>query len=148
MSDARVTALVEECEREAENCEYTSASLYVWHKRARKWNALFVIAPILLGGLASSQILTGHDAQWAVITAAFLALTAGFFPSIFEALKLDMRLREILQSANEFTNLRDRFRQAAKIKSYAPYDEFQAEFEALMDRMDSARTASPPVPDW
>lgn len=104
MTELRVTALVEECERQAENCEYTSTSLYTWHKRARKWNALFVIAPIVLGGLASSQILTGYDAQWSALAAAFLALTAGFFPAIFEALKLDMRLREILQSANEFTN--------------------------------------------
>lgn len=146
--DPKIRALVEECERQAENCEYSSASLYIWHKRAATWNKVFIVAPIILGGVASSQIVTQFGDEWGIILAAILALLAGFFPAIFEALDLNLKLSSILKSANEFTNLRDRFRQAAKIKSHAPSDEFQTAFEALMDRMDAARTASPPVPEW
>jgi hypothetical protein len=73
---------------------------------------------------------------------------AGFFPAIFKALNLDMHLTSIGRSATEFTNLRDRFRQAANVKSLEPYEAFQAEFEGLMDRMDAVRTAAPPSPEW
>ena len=59
-----------------------------------------------------------------------------------------MRVVELSRAASEFTNLRDRFRQAANIGSQAPFDEFKAQFELLMDRMDAARTAAPPSPEW
>jgi hypothetical protein len=52
------------------------------------------------------------------------------------------------RAAAEFTNLRDRFRQAANIGRHSPFDEFKAEFEALMDRMDAIRSSAPPEPDW
>src|SRR5436309_11595732 len=57
--------------------------------------------------------------RWGDFAAAFLSLLAGFFPSIYVALDMDMRHAEIARSATEFTNLRDRFRQAARIKSHA-----------------------------
>ncbi len=59
-----------------------------------------------------------------------------------------MRVLEIGNAAAEFTNLRDRFRQAALVNSHSSTDEFSAMFEQLMDRMDAARTSSPPVPEW
>ena len=111
--------------------------------------SFFLIAPIVVGGVASSQILTSFGAKWGGdVIAAFLSLLAGFFPSIYVALDMDMRHAEIARAANEFTNLRDRFRQAGRIKSHGGYEEFQAEFEVLMDRMDAARAAAPPTPRW
>lgn len=77
-----------------------------------------------------------------------LALLAGFFPAIYEALDMDMRVREIGTSATEFTNIRDRFRQMAAIHAHSSFDEFKAPFEQLMDRMDAARSAAPPLPEW
>jgi hypothetical protein len=146
--DPRIVALVAECKRQEESCRYTSASLFIWHKAARSWRSGFLVAPIIVGGLASSQVLTKFGAESGAVVAAILALLAGFFPSIYVALDMDMRHTEIARAGNEFTNLRDRFRQAATIKSHGTYEEFQAEFEALMDRMDAARAASPPTPQW
>jgi hypothetical protein len=148
MSDLRTANLIKECERQEESCRYTSAELYIWQKYARFLRNFFVVAPIVLGGLASSQVLAGTEVLWARITASMLSLLAGFFPAIYVALGMDMRVAEIGQAAAEFTNLRDRFRQAAKITSHSPFEEFHASFEQLMDRMDSARASAPPMPEW
>jgi hypothetical protein len=147
--DPRIAELTAECARQEESCRYTGAALFIWHKSARRGRSFFLVAPIVVGGLASSQILTSFGTRWGGdVIAAFLSLLAGFFPSIYVALDMDMRHAEISRAANEFTNVRDRFRQAGRIKSHSGYDEFQAEFEALMDRMDAARAAAPPVPQW
>lgn len=149
MTDPRVQSLVDECSRQEENCRYTGVSLYTWQKSAQRWRAGFLVAPILLAGIATSQILgTTLRSDWAQAIAALLSLTAGFFPSIYIALNMDMRVSEISRSAGEFTNLRDRFRQISIIRRSGPFEEFQAEFEALMDRLDAARASAPPAPDW
>lgn len=147
MSDERIKALTDECRRQEESCLYTSSGLYQWQKNARFWRNFFVVAPIILGGLASSQILAGADDKWWTIAAALLALLAGFFPAIYEALGMDMRVSEIGQAAAEFTNLRDRFRQAANVNRYGTLEEFKAGFEQLMDRMDAVRKTAPALPD-
>lgn len=82
------------------------------------------------------------------VAGALCRLLAGFFPAIFKALNLDLHLEGIHRAASEFTNLRDRFRRAATVSAHAPFEEFKAEFEALMDRMDAVRTAAPPTPEW
>ncbi len=148
VQDKRIEELVAECDRQVENCEYTSAGLYIWQKRARFWRNTFVVVPIILGGAASSQIFGDFDANWVKILSAILALLAGFFPAIYEALGMNMQIQEIGRFASEYTNLKDRFRQASRISRHSPYGEFHAGFEALMDRMDAARSESPPVPEW
>lgn len=148
MTDRRVQELVRECKRQEESCAYTSAGLYIWQKRSRRWKTTFIVAPIILGGIASSQIVSDIPGGWTSYGAAGLALLAGFFPAIYEALGMDMRVREIGASATEFTNLRDRFRQMAAIHVQSEFDEFSPAFEQLMDRMDAARSASPPLPEW
>lgn len=148
MTDHRVRELVKECKRQEESCAYTAVGLYIWQKRSQRWKTSFIVAPIILGGLASSQILIDMPGNWTSYSAAGLALLAGFFPAIYEALGMDMRVREIGASATEFTNLRDRFRQMAAIRAQSAFDEFNPAFEQLMDRMDAARSASPPLPEW
>lgn len=146
--DDKTRSLIDECERQRENCEYTSTSLYIWQKKARFWRGLFLVAPIVLGGIASTQILGSFvPYSWANTVAALLSVLAGFFPAIYVSLNLDMRVAEISRAAGEFTNLRDRFRQAGRIKSHTSFEEFLAQFETLMDRMDAARQSAPPVPD-
>lgn len=149
MTQRRVDEIVKECLRQEESCKYTAAGLYIWQKSAHWWKNVFIVAPIILGGLASSQILTdlSTSAEWTRYAAAALALLAGFFPAIFEALGMDMREREIGAAAGEFTNLRDRFRQLGNIGADMEFDELMPTFEQLMDRMDSARKASPPLPE-
>lgn len=148
MTDQRIRELVKECKRQEESCAYTAVGLYIWQKRSRVWKTSFIVAPIILGGLASSQLVVDMPGSWTAYAAAGLALLAGFFPAIYEALGMDMRVREIGTSATEFTNLRDRFRQMAAIHAQSPFDEFKSAFEQLMDRMDAARSSSPPLPEW
>ena len=90
----------------------------IWHKASRGWRSCFLVAPIIIGGAASSQVLTKFGAEWGAVAAALLALLAGFFPSIYVALDMDMRHAEIARAANEFTNLRDRFRQTFLIVTH------------------------------
>lgn len=148
MMDERVTEIVKECSRQEESCLYTSAGLYIWQKRSQLWKNVFIIAPIVLGGIASSQLVTDAPFTWKTYAAAGLALLAGFFPAIYESLGMDMRVREIGTAATEFTNLRDRFRQFAAIRAKSSFEEVFPAFEQLMDRLDAARSNSPPLPEW
>ncbi len=147
-ADNRNAELVKECLRQAESCQYTGANLYIWQKHASRWRAVFLVAPIIAAGFATSQLFSETLGPVGKVLGAFFGLLAGFFPAIFIALNMDMRVTEIARAAAEFTNLRDRFRQAANISRHSPFDEFKAEFEALMDRMDAIRTSAPPAPDW
>ena len=74
-------------------------------------------------------------------------MLAGLLPSIYEALKLDVHIDEIAKLASEFKNLQDRFRQAANVTSHLPFEDFRAEFNQLMDRMDSVRSGSITAPE-
>lgn len=147
MTDPSAEALKKECVRQFDNCRYTAAALFEWHKRARLWRGTFLIAPIILGGFASSQLLL-QVGQYGKIFGALCGLLAGFCPAIFKALNLDHHVEGIIRAANEFTNLRDRFRQAATVTAHVPFEEFKAAFEVLMDRMDAARASAPAAPEW
>ncbi|WP_431299932.1 hypothetical protein [Tabrizicola sp. BL-A-41-H6] len=149
MTQQRVNELVKECRRQEESCKYTAAGLYNWQKTAQLWKNGFIIAPIVLGGFASSQLINdgANPATWTNYVAAGLALLAGFFPAIFEALGMDMRVREIGTAAGEFTNLRDRFRLLGNVGADMTFEELNPAFEQLMDRMDAARKTSPPLPE-
>ena len=147
MTQRRVDEIVKECRRQEESCKYTAAGLHIWRKDAQLWKTIFIVAPIILGGLASSQIIIELDGTGTNYLAAVLALLAGFFPAIFEALGMDMRVREIGAAAGEFTNLRDRFRQLGNIGADMEFEELNPLFEQLMDRLDATRNSSPPLPE-
>ena len=145
--DQRTANLVKECQRQFDNCLYSAAALFIWQKYARVWRGVMLVAPIILGGFASSQLLlqVGREGK---LAGALCGVLAGIIPAVLKALNLDTHLDGVQRSATEFTNLRDRFRRAATVTSFAPFDEFKAEFEALSDRMDSARTTASPTPEW
>lgn len=147
-AEIRVNEIKSECYRQYESCVYTASNMYIWMKWAQAGRAAFIIIPIIIGGLASSQVLINWFSDDHHVVASFLALVAGFFPAIYVSLGLDMRINEIKRSAAEFTSLRDRFRQAEKITSLKSVEEFEAEFQALMDRMDAIRASAPPAPEW
>lgn len=146
--EATVSALIAECNRQEESCSYTATALYIWQKRARLWKIIFIIAPVIFGGIASSQILGFMDSESGKFVGLFFGLLAGFFPAIYAGLDLNLKVTEIGKSASDFTSLRDRFRQAANVTSQAPISEFQTAFEGLMDRMDATRSSAPPSPEW
>lgn len=127
---------------------YTAASLHIWQKHARRWKVAFIVAPIVLGGIAGSQILGALGENAGKYVGLFSGLLAGFFPAIYAALDLGMQVREIGRSASEFTSVRDRFRQLANVISYKDFAEFSASFEVLMDRQDAVRSTAPAAPEW
>lgn len=146
--DQQSQALREECLRQEESCRYTAASLYVWQKHARVWKVAFIVAPIVLGGVAGSQILGLMEGGYGQVIGLFCGLLAGFFPAIYAALDMGMQVKEIGRAAAEFTSLRDRFRQLANVTSLGPFNEFKAASEILMDRKDAVGNNAPAAPEW
>lgn len=143
----RTAALVAECRRQQASCLYTSTTLYIWLRQARLIRRIFVVAPVVLGALATWSVLDQPAAEWLIWLTATFALLAGLFPAVYEALKLDTHIDEIARQASLFKNLQDRFRQAATVAALGPYDEFQATFDSLMERMEAARSASITPPE-
>ena len=136
-----------ECARQEEACRFTAAGLYIWQNSARFWRNSFVVTPIIIGSLACTIILFPVRLPHAEAISAGLAAFAGFFPAIFVALGMDMRVREIGEAANEFTNLRDRFRILRDTGAQISLDDLCSEFEDVMKRMERARNSSPPLPE-
>ncbi len=143
----RTAALVAECRRQQESCLYTSTTLYIWLRQARLIRRIFVVAPVVLGALATWSVLDQPAAEWLIWLTATFALLAGLFPAVYEALKLNTHIDEIARQASLFKSLQDRFRQAATVAALGPYDEFQATFDSLMERMEAARSASITPPE-
>ncbi len=145
MTDEPTQNIVDECKRQEESCLYTSTSLLEWLKRLRVWKALFIITPIVLGGLATWPLLAHHD-EYKWLTGV-CALLAGFAPALYKALDFDVSLKVIAKHAHEFKILQDRFRQAWRIAALGSFPEFKKEFDDLMGRMDAARAASLTPPE-
>ena len=147
LSDQHTKELIKECRRQAESCLYTSTTLYVWLRQSRLIRRFFVVTPVLLGALATWSVLDQPAADWIKWLTATLAMLAGLFPAVYDALKLDTHIDEIARQAALFKNLQDRFRQAANVASLRPKDEFEQAFDSLMHRMDEARSTSLTPPE-
>jgi hypothetical protein len=114
-------------------------------KFLRFWKAVFVVAPVILGGLATWPLLLRQDAyRW---LAGVFALLAGFSTALYKALDFDVSLKEVAKHAHQFKILQDRFRQAHRISALAPFAEFKKEFDDLMGRMDAVRAISLTPPE-
>jgi hypothetical protein len=55
--EERFQNLIDECKRQGESCLYTSATLFEWLKSLRRWRVGFVVAPIILGAVATWPLL-------------------------------------------------------------------------------------------
>ncbi len=128
-------ALADECERQYENCRDTAVSFIVWLKALRWTRIFFIVAPIVFGALATWKLLAD-----APIPAAVFMLLATVLPPVFKAIDLEGIIKDYEKLAGEFTNLRDRFRQARLIISLKPYSEFEIGVQALMPRLEKARS--------
>ncbi|MGY4176780.1 hypothetical protein ACVIHH_002071 [Bradyrhizobium sp. USDA 4518] len=140
--DPRIAALKGECLNQFQNCGYTALTFTVW-LRVLRWVKLFsLLAPVVLGALATWNIV-GESMPAAAAVCAFLAV---LIPPTFQAAKLDASIKQYTTMAGEFTNLRDRFRLTAEYGSLKPFDEFEAAFNSLHARLEKARarTLTPP----
>ncbi len=137
--------LIAECQRQQESCLYTSTALFEWLKCLRFWKRVFIIAPIILGALATWPLLANTpDLAWLTGTCALLA---GLAPAVYKALDLDLSLDILTKHAHLFKVLQDRFRVAWTVTSLGPPEDFKKEFDCLMDRMDAARSSSLTPPE-
>jgi hypothetical protein len=143
--DERTKKLIAECNRQEESCLYTSSALFEWLKSLRKWRAVFVVTPILLGAVATWPLLKEvHGFEWFTATCALLA---GLSTAVYKALDLDVNLDSVAKHAHQFKILQDRFRQAAQVTALGAFDAFKKDFDELMARMDAARASSLTVPE-
>jgi hypothetical protein len=140
--DALTEELMAECERQFENCRDTAVSFILWLKVLRWTRLFFVAAPIIFGALATWKVLA--DAR---ISAAIFTLLATVLPPVYRAIRLDDTIKDYELLAGEFTNLRDRFRQAKLIGSKKPTAEFEAEVKALIPRLEKARSRALAPPE-
>jgi hypothetical protein len=143
--EQRAERLVDECRRQEESCLYTSTSLFEWLKRMRLLKVVFVVVPIILGGVATWPLLAKQD-DYKWVTGA-CALLAGLAPAVYKSLDFDVSLNQIAKHANQFKILQDRFRQAWRVTALGSFEDFKKEFDDLMARMDAARASSLSAPE-
>lgn len=142
------TAITEECYRQAENCLYTSTSLYLWLRILRIAKTLFIAVPLILGGLGAWQLLTASDVASVRVFASACALLAGLLPTIYAALKFDDSLDAVARAATSFKVQQDDFRQIALIHSHDDIADYQARFAVVMGKMNEARSSALTPPEW
>lgn len=141
----QVQQMVDECKRQEESCLYTSVTLFEWLKALRCWRIIFVVVPIILGAIATAPLISScHDCEWLTAICAFLA---GVFPAVYKALDLDISLKTVADNAHTFKVLQDRFRQARTVTALGPVEDFNNQFNELLDRMDVVRSASLTPPE-
>jgi hypothetical protein len=137
--------LVAECKRQEESCLYMSTTIFEWLKALRFWRIVFVVAPIILGSLATWQLLVEHAKfKWVIGVCAMLA---GVLPAVYKALDFDVSLDTLAKNAHQYKTLQDRFRQAGHITALGGANELKDAFIPLMSRMDEARASSLTPPE-
>lgn len=141
--------LAKKCQELADNtCLYTSTSLFMWLRCLRVLQVAFLILPIIFGSLATWEILTKAQHEGVQFFAAVCAFIAGVIPAIYGVLKLDEHIISTSRLAGEFKNLQDRFDIAAKVGSLKPFEEFEKEANALLERLELARSESYTAPEF
>jgi hypothetical protein len=115
MTAGPTTALMDECQRQFENCRDTAVNFITLRKMLRWLRFFFVATPIIFGALATWKLLADSP-----ILAAIFTLLATALPPVYKAISLDDTIKDYEKLAGEFTNLRDRFRQAKLITSHKP----------------------------
>jgi len=136
--------LVAECKRQYENCAYTAATFHIWLRWLRGCQIACNVIAVIFGALAAWN---AAKQSWPAL-AAVSALLATAIPIAYRASKADERINEYMTLAAEFTNLRDRFRQAALIWSQKPLAEFEAATKQLFERHEKARQHAVTPPEW
>lgn len=143
MSNA-AKALIDECQRQSENCAYTSTTFLIWLRFLKGARLVAHCLPIACGALATWKILMQGSPIWAAI----FALSATLIPPLYKASKTDAAIEDYLIAAGEFTNLRDRFRQAALVDSHKPIADFEAAVKPMLLRLEKVRSRPLTPPEF
>lgn len=139
----RTQALKDECGRQAETCSYTATSFIIWLRWLRWARTFCLVAPAVFGALATWKMLDQSS-----IVAAVFTMLATVIPLIYKASRLDEAIRDYETLSGEFTNIRDRFRQASELYSQLPVEDFLAHVTPLLARLEKARARSLAPPQW
>lgn len=137
-------AIAEEAMRQSESALYTSTALYIWLRKARFWNQVFVITPVIMG--AASGLLFFKDPE-NIVWASLLAILTGLVPALRDALRLDIHLDQIKSLASEYKGLQDSFRQLATITAPSNTAGAERQLEFLMEQLNRARAHSVTIPE-
>jgi len=137
-------SIAEEAMRQSESALYTSTSLYIWLREARRWNRFFTITPVVMGAAAGLLFFKDPaNAFWA----SLLAILTGLVPAIRDALRLDIHLDQIRSLASEYKGLQDAFRQLAKITAPTNVAAAERQLEFLMEQLNRARSHGVTIPE-
>jgi hypothetical protein len=145
MMDECTKNLMDECKRQEESCLHTSTAFFEWLKFLWILKTGFVVGPIVLGAIGTWKLLDDVPG-WKWI-GGMCTLLAVLVPAVYKALDYDVSLDAVKANATTFKNLQDRFRQAWRVTALGGFDEFKQQFDALMDRMDEARSSSLALPE-
>jgi hypothetical protein len=90
-------ALIAECEREEENCLYTSTSFYIWLRTLKTARAGLWTFGAIGSIVSANSILRGrHNYQ---IVMAALALAGVLMPGLIKAVQLDTAIKDFAAAA-------------------------------------------------
>jgi hypothetical protein len=136
-------ALVDECQRQVENCAYTATSFTIWLRALRYFRIAGEATPIAFGALATCSLLASLP-----VLSGTCILLATAIPPVYRKFRLDEGIKQYTFLAGEMTNLRDRFRYTATIDSHKALAEFEAAVRPLLDRLEKARGRAAAPPEW
>jgi hypothetical protein len=137
-------ALVDECQRQYENCAYTSTAFTIWLRFLKGIRVSCMVAPVIFGALATWKMVAQNSPTWGAI----FTLLATVIPPAYAASKTNSAIERYTTLGGEFTNLRDRFRQLALISSHKTFPEFEVDAKPLFDRLEKARGQMLTPPEW
>jgi hypothetical protein len=143
MSNA-AEALVDECHRQSENCSYTAVTFTIWLRCLCGIRTCATVAPVIFGALATWKVVAESSPTWGAV----FVLLATVIPPAYRASRVEAAIESYTVLAGEFTNLRDRFRQAAMVTSRKGLQELEVESESLIERLEKARRRMLVPPDW
>lgn len=132
--------IISECQREEENCLYTSTTLYYWLKDLIFMKGCFIVLPIIFGGFAGMKVLGGSDLSGSKYVIAIATMLSGILPSIYSGLQLDSTIKEVKTYASKYKILQGEFRRLQKI--YSSDLEFEKLFRKAVSELNDVKAAS------
>jgi hypothetical protein len=143
--EQKFNTIKKECEREEENCLYTSTTFYLWLSYLRKVKTVFLTVPLLLGGIASVEILSESENGLIKYLIALAAFIAGVLPSIFSALKIEAKIEVLDKSASKYKIFQGRFRRIRTISIHN--SSFEEEFNSAISELEELKSISLTAPE-